>query len=80
MFPVFLEPKEIEALEFLGLKEHQVALDQWAHLECLANLELVYLVPLAILESPARVVCQEEMALLGQWVWQDQRVTLALQV
>lgn len=67
-------------MEFLGFKDHQVQLDQWAHLECLANLELVYLVPLAILENLARVACQEEMVLLGQWVRKDQRVTLGLQV
>lgn len=66
-------------MAFLGFRDHQVQSDQWAHLECLANLELAYLVPLAILENLARVACQEEMALLGQWVFQDQRVTLGLQ-
>ncbi|KAA8583246.1 hypothetical protein FQN60_015792 [Etheostoma spectabile] len=73
------ENLEKEALEFLGFRDHQVQLDQWAQLECLANLELAYLVPLAILENLARVACQEEMVLLGQWVFQDQRVTLGLQ-
>lgn len=67
-------------MEFLGLKDQQAQLDQWAHLECPANLELVDPVPPAIPENQARVVCQEEMALLGQWVRKDQRVTLGLQV
>lgn len=67
-------------MEFLGFKDHQARLDQWAHLECLASLELVNLVPLAILENLARVAHQEETALLGQWVRKDIRVILGLQV
>lgn len=66
-------------MEFLGFKDHQAQLDQWAHLVCRENLELVNLVPLAILENLARVVCQEEMVVLGQWVCQGQRVTQGLQ-
>lgn len=68
MFLVFLGAKERGALEFLEFKVHQAQLDQWAHLVCQASLELVNLVPLAILESPASLACQEEMVLLGQWV------------
>lgn len=66
-------------MEFLGFKDHQAQLDQWAHLVCQANLELVPLVQLAILENLARVACQEEMVLLGQWVCRGQRVTQGLQ-
>ena len=60
-------------------KEHQAPLDQWAQLVCLANLELVNLVLLAILENLASLECQEEMVLLDQWVCKGQRVTLELQ-
>lgn len=66
-------------MEFLGLKEHRVRWAQWARLVCLANLELVNLVPPAILENLASLACQEEMVLLDQWVNKGQKVTLALQ-
>lgn len=66
-------------MEFLGFKDHQAQLDQWAHLVCQANLEKVKLVPLAILENLAKVARQEEMVVLGQWVCQGQRVTQVLQ-
>lgn len=65
---------------FLVCRVHQVQLGQWAHLACLANLELASLEPLAILENLVRVECQEEMAVPGQWVSQVLRVTLGLQV
>ena len=54
-------------MEFLGFKEHQVQLDQWAQLVCQANLELVNLVPLVILENLASLACQEEMVVPAQW-------------
>lgn len=66
-------------MEFLGLKEHQAPSDQWAHLVCPANLELVNLVPVAILENPVSLACQEEMAPLDRWVNKGQRVTPVLQ-
>lgn len=66
-------------MEFLEFKDHQAQLDQWAQLVCRENLELVKLVPLAILENLARVVCQEEMVLLGQRVCQAQKVTQGIQ-
>lgn len=66
-------------MEFLELKEHQALLDQWAHLVCQENLELVNLVPLAILENLASLVHQEEMVVLDQWVPQDQGVTQEFQ-
>lgn len=66
-------------MEYLVFKDHQAQLDQWAHLVCLANLELVNLVPLAILENLERVACQEEMAVLGLWVCKGPRVTQGLQ-
>lgn len=65
-------------MEFLGFKDHQAKLDQWAHLVCLANLELVNLVPLAILENQASLACQEEMVVPGQWVRKGQRVIQGL--
>lgn len=55
----------MESLEFRGPQDQS---GQWAHLVCLANLELVNLVPLAILESLASPAYQEEMELLVQWV------------
>lgn len=79
MFLVFLAPRERKALEFLVFKEPMVLLDQWAQLVCLANLELVSLVPLAILVNQANLACQEEMVPQAQWVHKDQRVTLVLQ-
>jgi hypothetical protein len=79
VFLVFLVWKEREALEFQGFKDHQAQLDQWAQLVCQANLELVNLVPMAILESLARVDSQEEMVLLGQMACPGQRVTQGLQ-
>lgn len=66
-------------MEYLVFKDHQAQLDQWAHPVCLANLELVNLVPLAILENLERVAFQEEMAVLGQWVCKGPRVTQGLQ-
>ena len=66
-------------MEFLGFKEHQVQLDQWAQLVCQANLELVNLVPLVILENLASLACQEEMVVPAQWACLEQRVTLVLQ-
>lgn len=68
MFLVFLASKVKEVLEFLVFKDNQAQLDQWGHLVCQGKMELVNLVPLAILESLARVACPEEMVLLGQWV------------
>lgn len=65
---------------FLGSRVHQVELGQWAHLACLANLELASLVPLAIRENLVRRECQEGMVPLGQWVCQVLKVTLDLQV
>lgn len=55
-------------MEFLVFKAPQAQLDQWVHPVCQENLELVNLVPLAILESLESLACQEEMVLLGQWV------------
>lgn len=66
-------------MEFLVFKDHQDLLDQWVQLECLANLELVNLVPPAFLANPASLACLEEMVHLGQWVRKGQRVTLGLQ-
>ena len=54
--------------EFLGVKDHQAQWDQWANLAYRENLELVNLVPLAILENLASLVHQAEMVALGQWV------------
>lgn len=72
-------PKEREALECLEFREPRDQSDQWALLVCLANLELVNLVQLATLESLASLACQEEMALLVQWVCPGQKVTQDLQ-
>ncbi|KAF7646880.1 hypothetical protein LDENG_00181020 [Lucifuga dentata] len=80
VFLVFLARREIEALEFLGLKDHQAPLARWAQMVCLENLELANLVPLATLESLVNLAAQEEMASLDQWACKGQRVTLELQV
>lgn len=66
-------------MAFLEFKDHQAQLDQWAQPVCPANLELVNLVPLAILENLERVANQEEMVLLGQWACKGQKVTQGLQ-
>lgn len=74
-----MDPKEREALEFLAFKDHQGLLGQWAHLECLENLELVNLVPPVILENLASLASLEEMVHLDQWVCKGQRVILGNQ-
>lgn len=66
-------------MEFLVFKEDQGQWDQWAHLVCLENLELVNPVPLVTQENLVSQVCQEEMAVPAQWVCKDQRVTQELQ-
>lgn len=79
MFLVFLAVKESVVLEFLGLKDHKVQLDQWALLVYLENLELVNPAQLATLENLEKLVYQEEMAVLDQWVPKGKRVTQELQ-
>uniref|UniRef100_A0AAV2K678 Uncharacterized protein n=1 Tax=Knipowitschia caucasica TaxID=637954 RepID=A0AAV2K678_KNICA len=73
------ESLEREASEFLVFRGPLAPSDQWAPLECLANLAWENPVPQDTQESLVRLEHQEEMALQAQWECQEPKVTLELQ-
>lgn len=70
------DKRERRELVFMGHQVQMVQWDQWDHLVCPVNLELVSLVPLDTPGSPESQVLQVGMELQEPWVCQGQRATM----